>query len=149
MKTRTAGEIQRERRWREIVAGQRRSGQSVRAYCRQVGVAEPAFYWWRRKLAQRSRQHNHLPQPRRGGRQGRLARPETRKPSGASGGVEFLPLRIEAGHRAPSKMVAGRGVKAGPAIEVVLGGQRVLRIAPGFDRQTLAEVLAVLEARPC
>jgi len=138
------------------VAGQRRSGQSVRAYCRQVGVGEPAFYWWRRKLAGRRRQGNHLPAPRGHrrvavvvGRQGRLARPETRKPSGDSGGIEFLPLRIEAGQGAPAKKVAGRGAEAGPPIEVVLGGQRVVRILPGFDRQTLAEVLGVLEARPC
>jgi hypothetical protein len=140
MRTRTGREIQRERRWREIVAGQRQSGQSVRAYCRQAGIEESAFYWWRRKLAER----NHLPQPGRGRSQGRPVRLEKRKPSGASGGVKFLPVRIEAGHP-----LAGRGAEAGPAIEVVLGGQRVLRIAPGFDRQTLAEVLAVLEARPC
>ena len=78
-----------------------------------------------------------------------MARPETGRLSGVSGGVEFLPLRIEAGHGAPAARVAGRGAEAGAAIEVVLGGQRVLRIPPGFDRQTLGEVLAVLEARPC
>jgi hypothetical protein len=39
--------------------------------------------------------------------------------------------------------------EASHAIEIVLGGQHVLRIAPGFDRQTLADVLGVLEVRPC
>jgi antitoxin component of MazEF toxin-antitoxin module len=83
------------------------------------------------------RQGNH--QPGGGGRQGKPARPETRKPSGALAGVRFLPLQV----------AEECGAEAGRGIEIVLGGQRVLRIPPGFDRQTLADVLAVLEARPC
>lgn len=166
MRTQTQREIQRESRWREIVAGQRQSGQSVRAYCRQAGIEESAFYWWRRKLAQRSRQGHHLPPARRQGRvgvvvgrEGRSGRSEERKPSGVGyrapskmvtgRGVEFLPLRIKAQQRAPAETVAGRSEEAGRAIEVALGGQCVVRIRPGFDRQTLARVLAVLEGRPC
>lgn len=45
---------ERERYWREVVRGQVESGQSVRAYCRDAGVKESAFYWWRRELARRS-----------------------------------------------------------------------------------------------
>jgi hypothetical protein len=35
------------------------------------------------------------------------------------------------------------------AIEVVFGNGRRLRIIPGFDAATLAQVVAVLEGRPC
>ena len=35
------------------------------------------------------------------------------------------------------------------AVEIVLGRGRTVRVQAGFDRQTLADVLAVLEARPC
>lgn len=42
----------RERRWRELVARQRRSGQSVRAFCRSEELAESAFHFWRRELRQ-------------------------------------------------------------------------------------------------
>jgi hypothetical protein len=34
-------------------------------------------------------------------------------------------------------------------VEIVLDRQRTVRVRAGFDRQTLADVLAVLEARPC
>jgi len=34
-------------------------------------------------------------------------------------------------------------------IDIVLGRGRTVRVPPGFDRQTLAAVLAVLEAPPC
>src|SRR5438270_13799900 len=38
--------------WRQVLARWRRSGLSVRAFCRAEGVNEPRFYWWRRKLGQ-------------------------------------------------------------------------------------------------
>jgi hypothetical protein len=34
-------------------------------------------------------------------------------------------------------------------VEIVLAQGHTVRVAVGFDRQTLAEVLAVLEGRPC
>jgi hypothetical protein len=45
MRKRTEREIQRQRRWQEIVRGQGESGQSVRAYCQEAGIEESAFYW--------------------------------------------------------------------------------------------------------
>lgn len=41
--------------WRRHVRAQTTNGESVRAYCRGRGLKEPAFYWWRRELAQRDR----------------------------------------------------------------------------------------------
>ena len=38
--------------WRQVLARWRRSGLSVRAFCRAEGVNEPRFYWWRRRLGQ-------------------------------------------------------------------------------------------------
>jgi transposase-like protein len=46
---------ERERFWREAVAGHKKSGLSVRAFCAERGVSEPSFYAWRRELAQRGR----------------------------------------------------------------------------------------------
>jgi hypothetical protein len=43
----------REATWRRVVAGRARSGMSIRAYCAQCRVKEPAFYWWRAELARR------------------------------------------------------------------------------------------------
>jgi transposase-like protein len=46
---------ERERFWREAVAGHKKSGLSVRAFCVQRGLSEPSFYAWRRELGQRGR----------------------------------------------------------------------------------------------
>ena len=43
-------DLGREPYWRQILARWRRSGLSVRAFCRAEGVDEPQFYRWRRKL---------------------------------------------------------------------------------------------------
>jgi len=38
---------------------------------------------------------------------------------------------------------------AAAVLEVVLVGNRTIRVRPGFDRSTLAQVLALLEERSC
>jgi hypothetical protein len=45
-------DLGRQSYWRRVLARWRRSGLSVRAFCRAEGVNEPRFYWWRRKLGQ-------------------------------------------------------------------------------------------------
>ena len=51
----------------------------------------------------------------------------------------FLPVHVV------EHAVAG----AAQGVEIVLRQGRTVRVGAGFDRQTLAEVLAVLEAAPC
>jgi hypothetical protein len=36
--------------WRQRIAQQRSGGQSVAAFCRDQGVSENSFYFWRRRL---------------------------------------------------------------------------------------------------
>jgi len=137
MKKRSEREIQRQRHWQKIVRGQQESGQSVRAYCRRAGIEESAFYWWRRELARRSRQGDDLRQPRRTSPKGKSGRPATRRSPRIA--AEFLPVHVTADRRPEG----GRGV------EMLLADGHVLRIQPGFDRQTLLDVLGALEGRGC
>jgi len=98
MKNRTEREVQRQSRWQEIVRQQEQSGQSVRVYCRQAGIEESAFYWWRRELARRSRQGDDLRQPRRSLPKGKPERAATRKAPRmiTCKGADHLPLhRLE------------------------------------------------------
>ena len=46
---------QEERRqfWRELIAEQEQSGQSVRAFSKQRRTSEHSFYQWRKRLAER------------------------------------------------------------------------------------------------
>jgi transposase-like protein len=43
----------KERFWRGLLRQWRRSGSSVRGFCREHGLSEPSFYAWRRTLAER------------------------------------------------------------------------------------------------
>ena len=41
---------QRRELWRQSIVQQEKSGHSVRAFCREQGLSEPAFYAWRKRL---------------------------------------------------------------------------------------------------
>ena len=47
------GGSERQTYWEETMRRWKKSGQSVRAFCRNEGLRESAFYFWRRELAQR------------------------------------------------------------------------------------------------
>ena len=40
----------RQEYWKQVIAQQEKSGQSVRAYCREQGVDEHSLYMWRQRL---------------------------------------------------------------------------------------------------
>jgi hypothetical protein len=109
----------KERFWRQAIRRQQKSELTVSAFCAAEGLKDWSFHWWRRELVKRDRE-NPAAKPRR-------------VPSFAS--VQLLPERGE--QRDPG------------TIEIVVtSGQRV-RIPAGFDPQTLASVLGVLERQPC
>jgi hypothetical protein len=137
MRKRRERDRQKENHWLEMMRRQAESGQSVRGYCHQAGIKESAFHWWRRELARRSQQDKDLQRLPGVVRRQAPGRPLTRKSVGTASG--FLPLQV----------VADRGPEDGCGLDLLLGNGRTLRIRPGFDRQTLADVLAVLEVRPC
>jgi len=124
--------------WRRILRRQGRSGLSVRAWCRQHGQRESAFYWWRRELARRDAARGDQ-------------RPGRRKPS-------FVPVRMAL----PSRRAGTESSGPDGRIEILLSGDRRIRVSGRVDRQMLADVLAALngcedragsgsrpEARPC
>jgi transposase-like protein len=118
----------KERHWRRQVAAWRRSGQSVRAYCESAGVSEPSFYGWRRLLAERESLD--------GAGAPHLAT-ATRVRGRAAAVSPFVPVRLV------------EDATSTAAVEVVLRGGRVVRVAAGFAAQTLRAVVAALEDLPC
>lgn len=116
----------KQRFWSACVARWRRSGLSVREFCRGEALSEPSFYAWRRILTQRQAS------PVDGGP--RSVAP--RRPVSTS--ERFLPVQVV--HPTPT---------AATAVEILLPRGRRLRVRPGFDRQTLEAVLDLLERRSC
>jgi transposase-like protein len=154
------GNPQKQRHWEEVVRRWREGGQSVRAFCRDEGLRESAFYFWRRELARRG-QHTckpdtswRLPGAVNGSRpQARPATPTSQSSTRVSlrhgPATSFLPVQVvESASRRPGVAESGRPL-AGRGVEIVLAQGRTVRVQAGFDRQTLADVLAVLEGRPC
>ena len=46
--------VERERKWREHVRAWQSSGLSQAAYCRQHGLTQNDFSWWKREIARRT-----------------------------------------------------------------------------------------------
>jgi|SRR5579884_3471171 len=128
----------KEQYWRRHVAAWRRSGQSVRVYCRSEGLSEPSFYSWRRLLAERD---SSVPAgtERAGGRSASVTSAAARQRWADAAEVSpFVPVRL-----------VTEATTSTAAVEVVLRGGRVVRVAAGFVAQTLRDVVAALEELPC
>lgn len=134
------GDPERQRHWQEVMRQWQESGQSVREYCRVQGLQESAFYFWRRTLARRGQGLSDEEVPPLKARPTQAApRSPKRVPLARRKGPAFLPIQVVEAARPAT----GRGV------EIVLPQGRAVRVEAGFDRQTLSDVLAVLESRPC
>lgn len=128
---RRAGGGERERFWREALRRQRRSGLTIREFCRGEELAEPSFYWWRRELADRGRSSTPrrvaASSPRRPRARGRGA--AGKRPTSVA---RFVPVAV-----APPSAAA--------AYELLLpGGVRVL-VHGSAGEQRLVDVLAALQ----
>jgi transposase-like protein len=111
----------KERFWRRTVAEHRRSGLTIREFCARRSVSEPLFYAWRRELARRDGP----------------AAPKAPGPmSQAHATPRFVSLELA-------------GPAAAAMIEIVTRSGHTLRVPPGVDRQTLADVWALVEGQPC
>jgi len=112
---------EREAYWRDVVARFGASGLSVRVFCRREKLAESAFYFWRRTLAERDAPAaNHGP------------RPTTQRPAAPPA---FLPVTIR--RDAPSST-------SGLSLELSGGG--VLRFGESMPVERIVEVIRALEA---
>ena len=144
------GDPRKQSYWEALFRRWKESGQSVRAFCCAEGVRESAFYCWRRTLARRGQRVDAAGGVRS---RARSAAPTSRSPQHGPT-PSFLPVHVVAPASGfptsgcPGVAEAGYPL-AGRGVEIVLAQGRTVRVPPGFDRQTLAEVLAVLEAWPC
>ena len=118
-------DLAKERHWRRHVARWHNSGLSNRAYCRNEALSEPSFHAWRRVLHQRQEERPAAPA-------GGAAQ---RRPTAAP--AAFVPVRLV------------EPANTGSALEIVVRGGRVVRVAAGFSADTLRAVLAVVEEPPC
>jgi transposase-like protein len=117
-----ARDASKERFWRAAIGQQRRSGQSIRAYCREHDLSEASFYAWRGELKRR-----------------RAVQAEKAPPRSGSG-ARFLPVRLAAGSVSPPGLTS---------IEVALPGGVVLRLPMSMEPERVATMLIAWERGRC
>ena len=133
-------------RWREIVRGQAASGLSVAAYCRRAGTPQSSFYAWRRKL-----KNDPTPSERRDAATFAEVRDtgtfaevrDTGTFAGVRNAATFAELRVVG--PAGARNSVGRVSASDGALEVRLPNGRGVLVRPGFDPQTLLDLVTTLE----
>jgi transposase-like protein len=111
----------KQRRWLALIQlwQQSQPNVTVREFCQRHRVSQANFFAWRRTLKNRGLIHHPLPQPS--------------KPSPQPATPTFLQLT-------PTAELATATV-----IDLVLNERRLLRVRPGFDADTLLQLLRLLE----
>jgi transposase-like protein len=102
------------------------SGQNVATFARQHGIPDKRIRRWKAKL----------PSPH-----ALVAREAA---TVAEHAIPLVPVRVVGTHVEPIGTA-----DASSALEVVVRGGRAVRVSLGFDDETLARVVTVLEALPC
>ena len=162
MAKRGTRDLEKESLWRRRLETHAGSGQSVRGWCRDYGVTETAFYWWRRELARRdaegrSSTGSDSKQPSSAGR-GTVRKSSFRRVAKQSdvdsadmtkARSSFVPIRVVEDSAGGPDHPATADHDGGGRIEIVLTDGRCVRITGPVDGQSLAAVLDVLERRAC
>jgi hypothetical protein len=117
----TGRDLGKERFWRGIIGRQRRSGQSVRGFCREHALSEPSFYAWRREI-ERRRAAKDI-----GTNYGRAQRP-------AFVSVELAPAAT---------------IGAGQVVECLLPSGAVLRLSADMTPAAIADMVLAWERGRC
>ena len=104
-----------------MVSQQSSSNQTIRGWCRDQGINEATFHWWRRELVRRDAEEKST---------GKVKSQIRSDPAPA-----MLPVQISPDE--PSRL----------SIELP-GGVR-LHVTGPVDRQSLSDVLSLLESRSC
>jgi len=115
---------EKERVWRGILRRHAAGKLSVRGFCRNEGLKESAFYFWKRTIAQRDRERGSKRSTR--GSQQRFVKGQRGRTRAAA---EFVPLAV-VGETARLEILAPNGWR--------------VRVPNGVDGETLSEVVAVL-----
>lgn len=114
----------RLRFWRETVAAALASGQTHTDYCRAQGISPGAYFWWKKVLTR-------LDKDAKAGTTSCPPRPKATK---------FLPVSVGE---------SGGGSRAPYLLEIVLGGDRIVRVGEGCDAKYLEAVVKMVGDLRC
>ena len=138
-KRRSGRNAEKERKWRRLIGEQRRSGRTVRAFCKARGVSESLFYYWRGRIegvgGEKSEKSEKSTKSETSEQRGR-------KTKRGKAGAVLAPVVIVDG---PEEDPAERATP----IEIVFGEGTTVRVPASSTREHLMLVLSVLEESQC
>jgi hypothetical protein len=114
-------DTRKQQRWLDLMQRWQRSQLSVRVFCERHVLTQASFYLWRRVLRERGLLPQHPPM-------------QHQRPADSPAFVKLT--------------VAAQAADAA-TLEVVLNDYRLLRVRPGFDPDTLRQLVRLLEELPC
>jgi hypothetical protein len=111
-------------RWNALLNDFRRSGLTQAEFCERRGISIHSF---RKRLYR-------VP----------ASKPVSANHPSPNATTHFLPVTV-----LPDPIPATAAAAAPQHLELLLGNGRRIAVAPGFDPQTLRQLIAVVEERPC
>jgi hypothetical protein len=139
-----------ERAWRRRVKERDASGLTVREFCEAEGLAESAYYFWRRELQRRNAEQC-------GGREAQNGRTRAVNVSGenpvaarhlrssAPAKPRFVPIVVDDSSSERVPLSANFVALRASAIELVHPGGVVVRVPADVDAAALRRILGVLD----
>lgn len=129
-------DLKKERNWREIFGEHRRSGLTIRDFCRKKGLTEPLFYAWRREIKRRGRLRTARAVRPGSAKAVRPGFSKTAKPKGD--GAAFVSVKLS--NVAPA---------SADAVECHLPSGAVLRMPPSMEPAAVAALVHAWEQGRC
>jgi len=121
---------ERELEMREMILEYKRGHEGLSTFCQRHEIKPGTFGWWKSELRRR-----------------RAIRGESGT-TGAPEGVQFIEVipTAQAATAEPDRHIATH--RHSP-IRIIVSRGRQIEVAPGFDEETLARTLRVVEMMPC
>jgi len=110
----------KEQFWSDAIQRRQQSGLTIREFCRREGLTESTYQFWRRELKKR----------------GSNGQSVIVQENSSEDNAAFAAVTINTNE-----------ILNDSAIEILMGNECRIRVPRGFDRQSLVDVLAVLESR--
>jgi hypothetical protein len=127
-------DMEKEKYWRSRIEEWKQSGQPIETWCRSEGIKSCTFHWWKRELLLRDCYKVNA-RSSRDANQSRMI-------------PEFTEVKVV--HRtSESSFRESPDISVYAGLEVVLSGNRRIRVYRGFDVSSLYDLLRVLEYPPC
>jgi hypothetical protein len=125
-----ARDLALERAWRQRMRAYEQSGLKIREFCRQEGLVDHQFTWWRAELKRRAAKSRVKDDPKA---TQKTVRQKTKKKHAGETKSQFLPVQIEA------------PLASQASVEIILDQPPRIRVIGGFDADVLREVVRLLE----